>query len=161
RVHRGCTGDLTNDSHGVQRSLEQVVAESELAHRLIRIAVTDRKTGMSVLDRPLETPCSRWQIHDVKLVDPRWTEQQRHRIRLRRLWRLVDQLDEVAAVDDASRRGSHVDADLESGAVDLRRPATVVAKIVHPVLEAIDDALAARVARPAGRRAVGGQRGPL
>src|SRR4029077_16184309 len=74
-----------------------------------------------------------------------------------RLWRVLDQLDEVAAVDDASRRGSHIDADLESGAVDLRPPSTVVAKVVHPVLEAIDDALAARVERLAESRGVAGQ----
>ena len=157
RVHRGGAGDVTNDSHGVQRSLEQVVAESELAHRLIRIAVTDRKTRMSVLDGPLDKTLSRCQIHDVKLVDPRRAEQQRNRVRIRSLRRVLDQLDEVAAVDDASRRGSHVDADLESGAVDLRRPSTVVAKIVHPVLEAVADALAAGVERLADRRGVAGQ----
>ena len=157
RVHRGGTGDVTNDSHGIQRSLEQVVAESEPAHRLIRIAVTDRKTRMTVLDGPLDETLARCQIHDVELVDPRWAEQQRNRVRLRCLWRVLDQLDEFAAVDDASRRGSHVDADLESGTVDLRRPSTVVAKIVHHVLEAVDDALAARVERLADSRGVAGQ----
>jgi hypothetical protein len=112
---------------------------------------------MSVLDGPLDETFARCQIHDVKLVDPRRAEQQRNRVRLRSLGRVLDQLDEVAAVDHASRRGSHVDADLESGAVDLRRPPTVVAKIVQPVLEAPADALAARVERPSDSRGVAGQ----
>ena len=83
RVDRGRTGDLTHDSHGVQRSLEQIVAESEFAHRLIRIAVADRETGVPVLDGPLDEALARSQIHDVVLVDPRRAEQQRNRVRLR------------------------------------------------------------------------------
>jgi hypothetical protein len=69
----------------------------------------------------------------------------------------LDQLDEVASVDHGSRRGSHVDADLESGAVDLRRPSTVVAKIMYPVLEAPADALAAGVERLADSRGIAGK----
>src|ERR1700682_6104105 len=133
------------------------ILESEFAHRLIRIAVTDRKTRLSMLDGPLDKTLARCQIHDVKLVDPRWAKQQRNRVSIRSLRRVLDQLDEVAAVDDAPRRGSHVDADLESGAVDLRRPSTVVAKIVRQVLEAPAEALAAGVERLADRRGVAGQ----
>src|ERR1700737_5273111 len=126
---------MPQDPPGARGALDKGVAESELAHRLIRIAVTDRKTCMSVLDGPLDKTFARCQVHDVKLVDPRWAKQQRNRVRSRSVWRVLDQLDEVAAVNHAPRRGSHVDTDLESEAVNLRRPSTVVAKIVHPVLE--------------------------
>ena len=93
-----------------------------------------------MLDGPLDQALPGREIHDVVLVDPRRAEQQRHRVHLLGLRLVLDQLDQVAAVDHRAGRGRHVDADLEPGAVD-GGPATVVPEVAQHVLRAPDQAI--------------------
>ena len=111
-----------------------------------------------MLDRPLDQALTGSQIHDVVLVDPRRAEQQRHRVHPLDLRLVLDQLDQVAAVDDRTGGGGHVDADLEAGGVDLRGPASVVTQVAQHVLRAPHQALAAGVEGLPQRRRVAGQR---
>jgi hypothetical protein len=71
---------------------------------------------------------------------------------------VLDQLDEVAAVDHGTGRGCHVHPDLEAGGVHLRGPAAVVPDVVDHVAQAAHQALAAGVERLPDRGRVAGQR---
>ena len=114
-----------------------------------------------MLDRPLDQALLRCQVHDVELVDPRRAEQQRNRMHPLALRCVLDQLDQLASVDDRPRGGRHVHADLEAGRVHLRGPAPVEADVTQQVAHAPQHALATRVesltqSRGIARERVGG-----
>jgi hypothetical protein len=90
----------------------------------------------------------------AKQVCPCATEEQRDRVHPTSRRRVLDQFDEVAAVDHGAWGRGHVHADLEARAVDLRGPTAVVPHVVRKVLDAADQALAARLERTTQHRRV-------
>jgi hypothetical protein len=118
-VHRRAAGDLLDDPHRLQRPAMDIVLETDVAHRRRRVAVRDGETGVPVPDGPFDQAASRGQIHDVVLVDPRWAEQQGNVEDARRLRRVLDEFDQLAAVDHLPRRHRHGATYLVARCIDL------------------------------------------
>ena len=157
-IDLGCAGDLTHHPDRIERTLPQIVRETQVAHGRIGVAVADREAGMAVLHRPLDQALPGRQVHDVVLVDPRRAEQQGHRVHSLDLWLVLDQLDQLAPVHDCAGSSGHVHAYLIAGAVDLRRPSAVVAEVGQHVLRTACHAHAAGGKRLAYSCRVAGKR---
>ena len=151
-VDLGRSGDLGDDVERLARAVDEVVVQGRAAHGCVRVAVGDREHGALVLHRPLQEAATRRQVHDVVLVDPRRTAQQRHRAHLLRLRQVLQNLDEIAAVHHLGRCAGEVTAHLERRRVDLPGHPAVVADVGGEVPQPPDEAPAARFERFFDRR---------
>ena len=154
-VDRVGARDLGDDVERGLGPVHEVVVHRQAGEGGVRVAVADREHGVPVLHRPLDQAASGREIHDVVLVDPWGTRQQRGCVDLVGLGQVLQQLHDLIAVDDLARRGRHVLADPEGAGVDLTRPATVVEDVVDTVACAGHHALTAGVERPLERRRIG------
>ena len=153
-------GDLADHVHRRPRALDQIVVHRGACHRRVRVAVADREHGPPVLHRPLDEAALRRQVHHVVLVDPRRTAQQRDLVHVLGLRHVLQDLDQIVAVDHFGRGGGQVAADLERARVHLPRAAVVVQHVVDEVAPPVQQAAAPGVQRPfqdgrVGRRKVG------
>ncbi len=154
----GDPGDLADHVHRGVRAVDQIVVHGHVAHRRVGVAIADREDGAAVLHGPFEEAALRREIHNVVLVDPRRAGQQRYRVDLLRLRRVLDELHQVVAVHDLARRRRKVAAHLEKGAgVDLAGPSAVLEHVVDEVADAGGDTQPAGLGRPAQRGGVAEQ----
>ena len=98
------------------------------------------------------------QVQEVEAADRRRHDHQRPLPHARRRRRVLDDLDDVVAVDDRARADPEVLADGEGAAVDLGGHPAVVPDVVEHVAEASDDAAPAGVEGALQRRGVAEQR---
>ena len=104
------------------------------------------------------------QVGDVVLVDLRRDGHQRAVVDLRGGLLVLDQLEDLAAVDDLTGCGGQVAPDREGAGVHLGRHAAVVAEVVGEVAGAGQETLAAGLGRlgqgvGVGEQVVGGRQG--
>ena len=110
-----------------------------------------------MLHGPLYEALTRRQIHDVVLVYPGRAEQQRDLVHFGGCRCVLDQLDQLAAVDHLPLGRGHVHTEGERRRVDLPRPPAVVPQVVDEVACAAHQALAAGVEGGPQRDRVSGQ----
>ena len=83
-----------------------------------------------VLDRPLQEAAARRQVHDVVLVDPRRAGQQRDRVHLLSLRRVLDQFHELVPEHHLALGRGQVLTERERAPVHLLRAAAVAGQVV-------------------------------
>ena len=150
-------GDVGHDVERGAQPVVEVVLERDAAHRRPGVAPGDREHRALVLDRPLQEAAPGGQVHDVVLVDPRRAGQQRDRVHLLGLRRVLDQLHELVPEHDLALGGGQVLAERERTPVHLLRAALVVGQVVGEVARSGQHARAARLERPLERGRVGEQ----
>jgi len=155
QVDLAAAGDVLDDVHRRAGAADEVVIHGGVGHRRVGVAVADREDRALVAHRPLDEAALRGEVHHVVLVDPGRAAQQRHVVDLAGLRLVLQDLDEVAAVDHLRRGGGEVAADLERRHVDLARPAVVVQHVVDEVAGAVGEAATAGVQRLLEHRRVG------
>ena len=111
--------------------MDVVVAHGHVLHRLVRIAVRDHEHGAAVTHRPFDQAALRREIENVVLVDPRRCRQNRNLVHLLGLRDVLDQLDQIVAVDDLARGRRKIVTDGERIHVDLHRPPTPIGEVVE------------------------------
>ena len=108
------------------------------------VAPADAERLHPVLHRELGEAASGGKIGRVELVDLRRHDEQRPPLHEISLWRVLDELEHLAAVHDGAGRGGEVPAHLELALVHLARHAEIVGEIVDEILQPVEQALAAR-----------------
>ena len=136
-------GDLLDHFQRLPGPVDEIVIHRDPGHVGRRVSVADREYGPLVLDRPLDEASPRGEVHDVVLVDPRRAAEQRGRVDLRRLRRVLQQFHQVVAIDDLGGRGREVLSDGEFAGVNLPGTAVVVEQVVGEVVCALSQARAA------------------
>jgi hypothetical protein len=105
RIDVGSSRDLGRDERRGERPKPEVLAWSAIAQRTVGVAPGDRKRRPAVVDGVLDEAVRRLQIENVVLVDRRRYDHQRPGKYVGRR-RVLDQLDQLVAIDDLTgRRG--------------------------------------------------------
>jgi hypothetical protein len=123
-----------------------------------RVAPADHEDREPLVDRVLDEAASGPQVEEVEAADRRRDDHQRPLAHLRRPGGVLDELDDVVAVDDRALGDAEVAADLVGGAVGLRRHAAVVQQVAGHLAGAAQQAEAAGVERLLHRGGVPEQR---
>ncbi len=136
------TGDLARDGDGLLCGRE-VGVHVPGTLRSGGIAPGDCEELHALLDGVFGEAAAGREVDHVELVDLRRQQDQRARMHLFLHRPVLDQLEDLAAIDDGARRHGEVLADLELALVDLARHAAVVEQVVDQVLRAVQQAAAA------------------
>ena len=150
-------GDLAGDGDRLFAG-RQVGLHVPVALRGGRIAPADAERLDALLNRVLGEAAARRQVGGVELVDLRRHDDQRPLVHALGLRRVLDELESLAAVHHGAGRHREILADLELALVDLARHAEIVGEIVDEILQAVEQALAARLGDPLQRARIAEQR---
>src|SRR6185312_3092291 len=104
RIDRLAAGDFARDVEGGQHALLEIIVPGQVPELRRYVAPGDHEDRMALGDRVAHERILRLQVEDVVLVDARRHDQQRPPGNLARRRRVLDQLDQGVAVDDAARR---------------------------------------------------------
>src|SRR5260370_8302485 len=92
------SGDLARDLTRRQRAFGHVVLERDALHAGIGILPADHEHREPLLEKKPNETVLRLEIEDVELVDPGRHDEQRRGVSLLRHRRVLDHLDEAAAL---------------------------------------------------------------
>ena len=125
-------GDVAHDIDRLQRPEVQIVVPGQVLRLGDRAAPRDQEHLMALRDGIFDERIARAEIEQIVLVDAGRHDQKRRLLDLRRLRRVLDELDQLVLEHDRSRRRRQIAADLESGFIDPRDA---------PLLEILDQVL--------------------
>src|SRR5205807_8654830 len=98
------TGDLFHNIQRAEWSQCHVVLEGDFFHRGIGVLPTDDKDGETRIHQELDEAILWLHIQNVVLVDPGWDKQEGDGVDLFSRWSILDQLDQLIAIDHLARR---------------------------------------------------------
>jgi hypothetical protein len=136
-VGLGRGGDGAGGLERLQRAEPQVVLHRQALKLGGRVAPTHQEDGEPLPHQVLDHAPAGADVHDVVFVDPRRDDDDGDAVDLLGLRRVLDQLDQLVAVDHLAGGERQVDADLELLlARDLHLPALeVVQQVVQPAAQ--------------------------
>src|SRR5262249_48984051 len=118
----------------IEKAEFHVVRDAQLAVGRVRILPGDHEYGVPLLDQVAHERVARREVENVVLHDPRRSDEDRLRVDRRRLWRVLQELDQAVTVDDLARRDGDIAPHFEVlGAGDATVTAHGALRILEPV----------------------------
>ena len=115
-----------------------VVVERQVAVARIGVLPRDHEDGVALLDQIAHQRVLRREVEDIVFHDPGRDDQDRLRSYLVREWGVLDEFDQLIAVNDAAFRYRHVPAWLEGVGAIACLSCHEILQVLHVVLEPPD-----------------------